>query len=101
MCCIVGAVSVRNIVPVLVQGLERLEYRGYDSCGVAVYAHGDAAAHGMAHEDRPRDTVRLNGLKHVSRQCGRGEVTHLSEWALAMTAQIERDTRVVVDHKSC
>lgn len=38
MCGIVGAVSTRNVVPVLVQGLERLEYRGYDSCGVAVYA---------------------------------------------------------------
>ena len=41
MCGIVGAVSTRNIVPVLVQGLERLEYRGYDSCGVAVYAQDD------------------------------------------------------------
>ncbi len=40
MCGIVGAVSTRNIVPLLVQGLQRLEYRGYDSCGVAVYADG-------------------------------------------------------------
>jgi len=40
MCGIVGAVSVRNIVPILVQGLSRLEYRGYDSCGVAVYVNG-------------------------------------------------------------
>jgi glutamine---fructose-6-phosphate transaminase (isomerizing) len=40
MCGIVGAVSARNIVPILVQGLQRLEYRGYDSCGVAVYADG-------------------------------------------------------------
>ena len=40
MCGIVAAVSSRNIVPVLVQGLQRLEYRGYDSCGVAVYAGG-------------------------------------------------------------
>jgi glucosamine--fructose-6-phosphate aminotransferase (isomerizing) len=40
MCGIVGAVSSRNIVPILVQGLQRLEYRGYDSCGVAVYADG-------------------------------------------------------------
>ncbi len=40
MCGIVAAVSTRNIVPVLVQGLQRLEYRGYDSCGVAVYADG-------------------------------------------------------------
>ncbi|WP_291516534.1 glutamine--fructose-6-phosphate transaminase (isomerizing) [Acidovorax sp.] len=38
MCGIVGAVSARNIVPILVQGLQRLEYRGYDSCGVAVHA---------------------------------------------------------------
>ncbi|MES2400545.1 MAG: glutamine--fructose-6-phosphate aminotransferase, partial [Pseudomonadota bacterium] len=40
MCGIVAAVSTRNIVPILVQGLQRLEYRGYDSCGVAVYADG-------------------------------------------------------------
>jgi glutamine---fructose-6-phosphate transaminase (isomerizing) len=40
MCGIVGAVSARNIVPILVEGLKRLEYRGYDSCGVAVHQHG-------------------------------------------------------------
>lgn len=37
MCGIVGAVAQRNIVPILLDGLSRLEYRGYDSCGVAVY----------------------------------------------------------------
>jgi glutamine---fructose-6-phosphate transaminase (isomerizing) len=36
MCGIVGAVADRNIVPVLIEGLRRLEYRGYDSAGVAV-----------------------------------------------------------------
>ncbi|MGF6904473.1 glutamine--fructose-6-phosphate transaminase (isomerizing) [Paraburkholderia sp. GAS348] len=36
MCGIVGAVAQRNIVSVLIEGLRRLEYRGYDSCGVAV-----------------------------------------------------------------
>ena len=40
MCGIVGAVASRNIVPVLVEGLRRLEYRGYDSCGVAVHRGG-------------------------------------------------------------
>ena len=35
MCGIVGAVSTQNIVPILLEGLGRLEYRGYDSCGVA------------------------------------------------------------------
>ncbi len=36
MCGIVGAIGKRNIVPVLVDGLKRLEYRGYDSSGIAV-----------------------------------------------------------------
>ena len=36
MCGIVGAIAQRDIVPVLVEGLRRLEYRGYDSAGVAV-----------------------------------------------------------------
>jgi glucosamine--fructose-6-phosphate aminotransferase (isomerizing) len=36
MCGIVGAIAERNIVPVLMEGLRRLEYRGYDSAGVAV-----------------------------------------------------------------
>ena len=36
MCGIVGAIAERNIVPILVEGLRRLEYRGYDSAGVAV-----------------------------------------------------------------
>src|SRR3982074_1982073 len=40
MCGIVGAVAQRNIVPVLLEGLRRLEYRGYDSCGVAVHQKG-------------------------------------------------------------
>jgi glucosamine--fructose-6-phosphate aminotransferase (isomerizing) len=40
MCGIVGAVASRNITPVLIEGLRRLEYRGYDSCGVAVHADG-------------------------------------------------------------
>ncbi len=41
MCGIVGAAARRDIVPVLVEGLRRLEYRGYDSCGVAVLEGGE------------------------------------------------------------
>ncbi|MCG8436257.1 MAG: class II glutamine amidotransferase, partial [Gammaproteobacteria bacterium] len=36
MCGIVGAIAERDVVPVLIEGLKRLEYRGYDSAGVAV-----------------------------------------------------------------
>ena len=40
MCGIVGAAARRDIVPLLVEGLRRLEYRGYDSCGVALLRDG-------------------------------------------------------------
>ena len=40
MCGIVGAIAGRNVVPILMQGLRRLEYRGYDSAGLAVLKNG-------------------------------------------------------------
>jgi glucosamine--fructose-6-phosphate aminotransferase (isomerizing) len=55
MCGIVGAVSTRNIVPVLIEGLKRLEYRGYDSCGVAVHQGGRLR--------RARSTARVAELE--------------------------------------
>ncbi len=61
MCGIVGAVSSRNIVPVLVQGLQRLEYRGYDSCGVAIHAlSGDGTR--PSGLQRARSTARVSEL---------------------------------------
>jgi glucosamine--fructose-6-phosphate aminotransferase (isomerizing) len=60
MCGIVGAVSSRNIVPILVQGLQRLEYRGYDSCGVAV--HAGSLSGGTSGLQRARSTSRVAEL---------------------------------------
>ena len=60
MCGIVGAVSSRNIVPILVQGLQRLEYRGYDSCGVAV--HAASLGGKQAGLQRARSTARVSEL---------------------------------------
>ena len=58
MCGIVGAVSHKNIVNVLVEGLRRLEYRGYDSCGFAVI-NSDDAQHPI---ERARTTARVAEL---------------------------------------
>ena len=63
MCGIVAAVSNRNIVPVLVQGLQRLEYRGYDSCGVAVYAGGLKRARSTSRVAELQDQVNTDKLE--------------------------------------
>src|SRR5688572_13359611 len=57
MCGIVGAIAGRNIVPVLIEGLRRLEYRGYDSAGLAV----------------------LNGSQHLTRLRTLGKVKMLEQ----------------------
>src|ERR1700716_1809419 len=62
MCGIVGAVAERDVVPILMEGLRRLEYRGYDSAGLAV----------------------LNGSKHLTRLRTVGKVQMLDE-ALSQT----------------
>ncbi len=63
MCGIVAAVSSQNIVPILVQGLQRLEYRGYDSCGVAVYADGLKRARSTSRVAELQEQVRLEKIE--------------------------------------
>ncbi len=58
MCGIVGAVANRNVVPILVEGLRRLEYRGYDSAGVAV-------ANGGGDISRVRTPGKVSNLEAI------------------------------------
>jgi len=74
MCGIVGAVSNQNIVPILVQGLSRLEYRGYDSCGVAVYANGLQRARSTSRVSELMEQISTTHLE------GRTGIAH-TRWA--------------------
>ncbi|HEV8443029.1 MAG TPA: glutamine--fructose-6-phosphate transaminase (isomerizing) [Steroidobacteraceae bacterium] len=56
MCGIVGAIAERNVVPILMEGLRRLEYRGYDSAGIAVL-------NGTAHLKRLRTVGKVKMLQ--------------------------------------
>ncbi|WP_028357516.1 glutamine--fructose-6-phosphate transaminase (isomerizing) [Brackiella oedipodis] len=62
MCGIVGAVAQRDVTPILLEGLKRLEYRGYDSCGLAVYKDGEL--------QRTRSTSRVADLEAQVAQTG-------------------------------
>ena len=67
MCGIVGAVAQRNIVPVLIEGLRRLEYRGYDSCGVAVLGEdGPRRARSVARVADLDEQVRESHLEGIT-----------------------------------
>jgi glucosamine--fructose-6-phosphate aminotransferase (isomerizing) len=62
MCGIVAAVAARNIVPVLLEGLRRLEYRGYDSAGVAVISSNNL--------ERIRSLGRVAALANLADESG-------------------------------
>ena len=62
MCGIVGAIADRDVVPVLIEGLKRLEYRGYDSAGIAVLDDGDVR--------RVRRTGRVSEMENAAREEG-------------------------------
>ncbi|MFZ5524701.1 MAG: glutamine--fructose-6-phosphate transaminase (isomerizing) [Pseudomonadota bacterium] len=84
MCGIVGAVAQRNVVPILVQGLSRLEYRGYDSAGVAVLDSGEihrVRSVGRVAEMQGRaDQERLSGTTGIghTRWATHGGVTEFN-----------------------
>jgi glucosamine--fructose-6-phosphate aminotransferase (isomerizing) len=64
MCGIVTAIARRNIVPVLLEGLRKLEYRGYDSAGLAVLKDGKLQ--------------RLRAVGRVAELAAQADATHLS-----------------------
>ncbi|MDB5771113.1 MAG: glmS [Burkholderia sp.] len=75
MCGIVGAVAQRNITPILLEGLKRLEYRGYDSCGVALHVDGRL--------QRSRSTSRVADLESQVEKAGLSGFTGIAHtrWA--------------------
>ena len=75
MCGIVGGVSHRDVVPVLIEGLKRLEYRGYDSCGIAVHQDGELK--------RARSTARVSELAQQVEKSGLSAMTGIAHtrWA--------------------
>ena len=74
MCGIVGAVARENVVPILIEGIRRLEYRGYDSAGLAVINGG---LHRLVSTARVADLAAQAGLTRISGETG---ISH-TRWA--------------------
>ena len=75
MCGIVGYVGRQDALPILMQGLLRLEYRGYDSAGIAVQRHGELAVHTC--QGRVRELERRLPARGLKSGCG---IAH-TRWA--------------------
>jgi glucosamine--fructose-6-phosphate aminotransferase (isomerizing) len=95
MCGIVGAVAARNVVPMLIEGLSRLEYRGYDSAGIAVLNNGIERVRAVGRVAAMQDkatAVNLTGLVGIghTRWATHGGVTesnahpHVSKGEIAV-----------------
>ncbi|MFJ7797282.1 glutamine--fructose-6-phosphate transaminase (isomerizing) [Pseudomonas sp. NPDC096950] len=76
MCGIVGAVAERNITAILVEGLKRLEYRGYDSAGVAVFTNDGI----LDRVRRPGKVSELDQALAATPLIGRLGIAH-TRWA--------------------
>ncbi|MGX9381935.1 glutamine--fructose-6-phosphate transaminase (isomerizing) [Pseudomonas sp. JQ36] len=76
MCGIVGAVAERNITAILLEGLKRLEYRGYDSAGVAVYTNEQT----LERMRRPGKVSELEAALAAQPLVGRLGIAH-TRWA--------------------
>src|SRR3954447_25902480 len=65
MCGIVGAIASRNVVPILTEGLKRLEYRGYDSARIAVLNGGIRRVRRVGRVVEMENAVRSEDLKGI------------------------------------
>jgi len=74
MCGIVGYIGDKNVYPILIQGLQRLEYRGYDSAGIAIY---DGSLNVYKCKGRVSDLEKYVSDKDISGTIGIGH----TRWA--------------------
>src|ERR1700676_3967932 len=90
MCGIVGYVGKKSVVPVIIDGLRRLEYRGYDSAGIAVCGNGEGLQVRRA-EGKLRNLEEVIRLKSLDGTYGIGH----TRWAThsLRTEQTERPDR--------
>jgi len=89
MCGIVGYVGKKSVVPVIIDGLRRLEYRGYDSAGIAVCGNGEGL-------QIRRAEGKLRNLEEVIRLNRSMVLTELATLVGLRTAAPPKRTRIPI-----
>ncbi|MGW1072680.1 glutamine--fructose-6-phosphate transaminase (isomerizing) [Streptomyces sp. NPDC002537] len=101
MCGIVGYIGKRDVAPLLLEGLQRLEYRGYDSAGIALHASGKtgglktAKAKGRVRELEARLPKRFNGSTGIAHTRW---ATHGAPNDVNAHPHVDADEKVAVVH---
>ncbi|MET9292931.1 glutamine--fructose-6-phosphate transaminase (isomerizing) [Streptomyces sp. NPDC003077] len=80
MCGIVGYIGKRDVAPLLLEGLQRLEYRGYDSAGIAIHAKGTGKTPGGLKTAKAKGRVRELESRLPKRFAGTTGIAH-TRWA--------------------
>ncbi|GAA3176250.1 MULTISPECIES: glutamine--fructose-6-phosphate transaminase (isomerizing) [Streptomyces] len=80
MCGIVGYIGKRDVAPLLLEGLQRLEYRGYDSAGIAIHAKASGKSAGGLKTAKAKGRVRELESRLPKRFQGTAGVAH-TRWA--------------------
>ena len=102
MCGIVGYVGVRQAAPILLSGLSKLEYRGYDSAGLAVRDEGNEHIEVVKAKGRLKNLMEMTDSGNaVHGLCGIGHTrwaTHGEPSTVNAHPQYTREKRVVIVH---
>ena len=111
MCGIVGGVSNQDITPLLIKGLKRLEYRGYDSSGLAVLTKNNAyvAVNFILHADprfrKMKEEIKKNKIGNIvtyfaRRRGSRLGIKYYAPWTDLLSSTLIHDIQMIIELSS-